>query len=178
MSLSKENINNFINSNRDEFTLNTSPIERVLLYDDLLRTILEYLSCNEIFPIKLVCQDFNRVVCVMYKDSIKDLDYYKNDDNNNQIRINNHFISNIKYFCSSLSLFQWSIDMKISNNKIAEYLYENCSLELLQYLLSNDKNENGLKDKYNKLIKFKSNLDWCYYAAKGDQLLILQCLKN
>ena len=124
MSLSKEI---YINANKDECTLNTSPIERTLLYDDLLRTILEYLSCNELFPIKLVCQDFNRVVCVMYKDSNKDLDYYKDDYyyNYKKIRINNHFISNKKYFCSSLSLLKWSIDMKMFINNIAEYVCEN-----------------------------------------------------
>ena len=116
---------NFINSIKDVFTLNTSPIERVLFYDDLLRTLLEYLSCNELFAVKLVCKDFNRVVCVMYKDSNKDLNYFKDDRDYSykKIRINNHFISNKKYFCSSLSLLKWSIDMKMTEyNYIAGYV--------------------------------------------------------
>ena len=177
MSLSKEI---YIKSNKDEFTLNTSPIERTLFYDDLLRTLLEYLSCNELFPIKLVCKDFNRVVCVMHKDSNKDLNYYKDDYYNyyKKIRINNHFISNKKYFYSSLLLLKWSIEMKTSIYKIDHYACENGSLELLQYLLSNHKNENGLKYKNNKLIKFKPNSNWCNYATKGGQLPIVQRLRS
>ena len=180
MYYQNNNNNNYINSNKDEFTLNTSPIERVLFYDDLLRTLLEYLSCNELFPIKLVCKDFNRVICVMYKDSNKDLNYFAANRyfKYKKIRINNHFISNKKYFCSSLSLLKWSIEMKMSVNKIAEYVCENGSLELLQYLLSNDKNENGLKDKNNQSIKFEPYFNWCKHAAKGGQLHILQYLRN
>ena len=100
------NNHNYINSNKDAFDSNTSSIERTLCYDDLLRTILGYLSCNELFSIKLVCQDFNRVVCVMYKDSKEIIASFKYDCQYRCRRFSNHLISNKLYFCSSLSLLK------------------------------------------------------------------------